>query len=196
MAVKISVNKNRELTPASSKFFGEVALEKRWLEDGTFSPTDVFLCRVNLQEVAQYVDLPDILKDGALLFFIDIEDEPVSCRVLFTKKEDYSLDFNETGDELSDEFDEEEEEFEGYDTSEAFAIDFSKGDKNTAMFVNDDKVFENEVCLLRYFPEEFTEIDFLSDIAGAIYIIIDRSAFEKADFKDAKVYFAENKKLS
>lgn len=194
MAVKISVNKNRECTPVSSKFFGETALEKRWLEDGTFSPTDVFLCRVNLAEVAQYVDYPDILKGGALYFFIDIEDEPVSGKVLFSKDASFEVDFNEAGED--DDEEDGEDDDEGYDLSEEFAIEFSKGDKNTAMFVKDDKVFDGEICLLRYFPQEFEDIDFLSDIEGAIYFIVDKKDFERGDFSGVKVYFAENKKLS
>ena len=182
MSAKIKIKRGVVPHYSSSKFFGETTMEREWLDCGLFSPTDVFLCRINLEDIKGLSGAEVLPSDGALFFFIDIESEPVDCKVLYSKTADHLVDFNEEADL-------------DYDLSEDFAIGFSEGEKNTAMLVRDDKVYENETCLLRFTPSEFEEIDFLSDMDGSLYFVIETSALKKLDFSAAKVFYCENKKL-
>ena len=34
-----------------SKFFGEILLPNEWLEENVFSPTEMFLCQINLEQL-------------------------------------------------------------------------------------------------------------------------------------------------
>ena len=55
------------------------------------------------------------------------------------------------------------------------------------MLCRDEKVFDNEVCLLRFCPREFEELDFLSDIDGNVYFVIDKESLKKRDFSAVKL---------
>ena len=174
MAIKIKVDENSLCDLGSSKFFGEILLEEKLLKDDTFSPTDIFLCQIDLEDITM-LDKANLLPhEGVLQFFIDLDASPVSCKIIYSKDADAYCAFNEESDC-------------GYEVEEPLCIGFDSGDEGCAMLVKDEKVLSGEVCLLRFCPREFDCLDFLFDIEGKVYFIIDSEALGRRDFTQTKV---------
>lgn len=177
MAIKIKTDGK---VVGKSKFFGGIEIKDEWIEQDLFSPTDIFLCSIDLEEIKGY-DADNLLPPkGKLLFFVDIDQTPATCKVLYLEEGDAYVEFNE--DSECD-----------YDVETEVPIIFESGSENTAMLIKDEKVFDGETCLLRFCPAEFDEIDFLSDVNGRLYFIIDNESLKARDFSKTKLYFAESK---
>ncbi len=174
MSVKIKTGGFADLD--ASKFFGEILLPEKWLKDGIFGETEIFFCQINLEDFSSY-DVGNLLPhEGMLYFFLDLEKVPAEGIVrYFDGLPEAYTDFNEEADA-------------GYDVETELPIVFEQGaDEKTAMLCHDEKVFDNEVCLLRFCPREFEELDFLSDIDGNVYFVIDKDSLKKCDFTAVKL---------
>ena len=178
MAIKISTEKYSEAGLSDSKFFGEILLEEKLLKGDYFSPTDVFLCALELEKMTAFDGEGSLPKSGTLLFFVDIDARPATAKVVLCEKADALVDFNEDSDC-------------GYEVEDPVAIDFSCGETGTCCLVRDEKVKDDETCLLRFSTGEFEDVDFLSDTRGSLYFIIKTDALRNRDFSDVKVYFSE-----
>ena len=174
MSIKIKVGDFADLN--TSKFFGEILLPESWLKDGIFGESEIFFCQINLEDLSPY-DVGNLLPhEGMLYFFLDLDKAPAEAIVRYYSglPEAYT-DFNEEVD--SD-----------YDLETEVPIAFEAvADKNTAMLCRDEKVYENEVCLLRFCPREFPEIDFLNDINGKVYFVIEKESLKNRDFSAVKL---------
>ena len=179
MAIKIKI-KGESSIDTPSVLFGGVTVEEDWLKRESFSPTDVFLCRVDLSEIKDFPEKKMLGDKGYLYFFVDIEKNPADCKVLFSVDPDAFVEFNYDSDC-------------GYDVENGYAIGFSAGDKGTAMFLKDEKVLNDEICLLRYDTSEFKETDFLGDLNGALYFVIAEEELKRGDLSKTKLYFVDKK---
>ncbi len=173
MSIKITVNDvDAELD--QSKFFGEILLPEKWLEDDVFSPEEMFLCQLNLSEVYESVGKTMLPESGMLYFFIDYQKNPQAVVRYFDGEADAYTMFNE--------------DWEGdYDVYTEWPMEFSlqASDKDTAMLIKDENVGEGEVALLRYVSNSL-DVDFLSDSECVMYFMISEKDLREGNF--SKVY--------
>ena len=112
--------------------------------------------------------------------------------------------FDEAFDDEDDGYDECEGEeipvvFEEWDETEGFAGGSARGGaslrgkalRGSAMLCRDEKVFDNEVCLLRVDADEL-DIEFLRGMGGMLYFTIDKAALKKRDFSAAVAFVGGN----
>lgn len=178
MAIKIRTDKNAPTGLYDSKFFGEIPLDERLIKSGYFSPTDVFLCALDLAELSRFDGAAVLPKNGMLLFFVDPETAPASAKVVYVDNADAYVCFNEDSDC-------------GYEVEDPVAITFSAGEEGTCCLVKDDKVKDGETCLLRFRTCEFEEVDFLCDVRGSLYFIARTADILRGDFSETQLYFVE-----
>lgn len=190
MSVKLII-KDEDCDIEQSKFFGEILLPEQWLLDDVFSPDELFLCQINLDDLASAVGKTLLPDHGMLYFFIDYKKKPQAVVRYFDGEADAYTLFNE--------------DWEGdYDVTTEWAIDFSsfldkslfrleKGacvqNKNdfsargefTAMLVKDENVESGEIAILKYVPDS-SDLDFLSGTKNTLYFIMEESALKRLDF--------------
>lgn len=190
MSVKLII-KDEDCDIEQSKFFGEILLPEKWLLDDVFSPDELFLCQINLDDLASAVGKTLLPDHGMLYFFIDYKKKPQAVVRYFDGDADAYTLFNE--------------DWEGdYDVITEWAIDFSsrldkslfrleKGagvqSKNTfsarddfsAMLVKDENVESGEIAILKYAPDT-SDLDFLSGTNKTVYFIMKESALKQSDF--------------
>ncbi|MBR1890960.1 MAG: DUF1963 domain-containing protein [Clostridia bacterium] len=157
---------------AKSKFFGLADLPEVWLEGDEFSPTEILLCQINLEEISPFCGelLP---KTGFLYFFMDLESSPVKGVVRYSEFVDANTLFNDGA-----EYD--------YDLLTPAVMEFSVEEKaENGLFSNEKKLLKNEVCLLKFTPDTLRGVDFLSGEQGSFCFLIDRSDLSKRFFDKA-----------
>ena len=156
-----------------SKFFGEAYLPEKWIEGDEFSYTEVFICQINLEEVAA-LDEQKLLPDkGYLYFFMDFDVKPVNGIVRYSESPDACTFFNEDAEA-------------DYDVETEYAIEFFKaGDAPAGLLAKHKKLYDNEVCLLKFTPDTLSDMDFLSGTDGAIMFVIDKEALKRREFDKA-----------
>ena len=180
-AIKIKIDDARTDCDVNvSHFFGGVMMPESWLKGGVFSPTDLFLCVIDLSQLKKAVGASQIKDSGFLYFFVDTESSPAACKALYAESPDSYVEFN---------YDAETE----FDVETARPIRFEKGESGSAMFIRDEKVYDGETCLLRFDTAEFKEIDFLSDLDGYLYFIIDNKSLDRGEYNKTKLYFVDKK---
>lgn len=168
---------NDDFTKFSSKFLGDVAIPRKWLDDDIFSENDIFLAQINFSNL-EYFDT-GLLKKGLLYFFLDITDFS-KCKVLYTLDNDLvTVGFN---DEIKS----------NYNLSLGYNLTFTN---NKEFYFDGTKMFGNpaftqlesdEILLFQFDSLDNAEIDFLSDKECYIQFIIKKDDFQKFDF--SKVY--------
>lgn len=190
MSVKLII-KDEDCDIEQSKFFGEILLPEQWLLDDVFSPDELFLCQINLDDLASAVGKTLLPDHGMLYFFIDYKKKPQAVVRYFDGEADAYTLFNE--------------DWEGdYDVTTEWAIDFSSfldkslfrleqgacvQNKNdfsargefTAMLVKDENVESGEIAILKYVPDS-SDLDFLSGTKNTLYFIMEESALKRLDF--------------
>ncbi len=158
---------------ADSKFFGEAFLPESWLDGDEFSLTEVFFCQINLEKVAKYGGQKLLPEKGYLYFFIDFDLKPVKGTVRYAENPDACTFFNEDAEV-------------GYDVEKEVGIDFYVADDAPAgLLCKHEKLYDNEVCLLKFTPDAFSDMDFLSGTDGAIMFVIDKDDLENRRFDKA-----------
>ena len=147
----------------SSRFFGEAYLPESWLGSDEFSLTEIFFCQIDLEKIAP-LNKSGLLPDkGYLYFFIDFDVTPVKGTVRYAPDPDALTFFNEGAE--SD-----------YDVETARGITFYEAETaDNGLFEAHKKLYDNEVCLLKFTPNTLPDIDFLSDTDGAIMFVIDKT---------------------
>jgi len=155
-----------------SKFFGAAFLPDKLIESDEFSFGEVFICQINLSELAPF-DKKGLLPDsGWLYFFMDFDCKPVKGIVRYSESADAYTFFNEDA-ELD------------YDVETEYAVEFSDGEADNGVFAGHKKLYDNEVCLLKFTPDTLGDMDFLSGTNGSIMFVIDRESLSKRQFDKA-----------
>ena len=173
MSLKIKIDKNGQTEVGSSKFFGQAFVPENWLYKGEFSPTEIFFCQLDLSEI-QKVEKTDLLfEKGYLYFFFDFEEKIAKGVVRYAAEPDASVFFNEEAET-------------DYDVETEYKIVFERADKiENGLFSNEKKLVGNEVCLLKFTPDSFEEIDFLSGVEGSVCFVIEKGDLIKKRFEKA-----------
>ena len=68
MSIKLTTS-DYDVELEESKFFGEILLPEKWLMDDIFSPDEMFLCQINLEQVYEQVG-KTMLKESGILYFL------------------------------------------------------------------------------------------------------------------------------
>ncbi len=174
MSVKITVN-DVDAEMDQSKFFGEILLPEKWLEDDVFSPEEMFFCQLNLSEVYESVGKTVLPESGTLYFFIDYQKKPQAVVRFFDGEADAYTMFNE--------------DLEGdYDVYTEWPMEFSRNasDNDTALLVKDENVGEGEIALLRYVSKSL-DVDFLSDSECILYFLISEKDLREGNFSAVRL---------
>ena len=176
MSIKIKAGDFADLD--ESKFFGEIVLPEKWLKDDVFGEDEIFLCQIKLEDVAVYDRANHLPKSGTLYFFLDGGSATTKGVVrYFCGVADAYTDFNEG--------------FEEYEEDE-IPIEISDCDEPTgsAMLCRDEKLLDNEICLLRIDANELG-IEFLKDAGGMLYFAIDKDDLKRKDFSKVVTFVGE-----
>ena len=166
----IAIKRGRE--DANSRFFGEALLPESWLGGGEFSPTELFLCQIDLSELDSACGESPLPKEGFLYFFIDFGVSPAKGIVRYALSADSLTPFNEDY-----EFDD--------DVETPFPVSFEVKNAVTGLLCDEKKLFGGEVCLLRYGADSVNGLEFLADTDVTIMFVIDKTALEKRQFEKA-----------
>ena len=158
-----------------SKFFGEAFLPEEWLKSDEFSPTVIFFCQIDLSVASAYDDEGVLPKEGYLYFFMDFDVSPTKGIVRFSCSPDAATEFNE-GAETD------------YDVETELKISFSRAeDGQNGLLCRHEKLFDNEICLLKFTPDSLPETDFLSGVDGALMFVIDKDKLKNLDFSQVSL---------
>lgn len=173
MSVKITV-KDEDCDIETSKFFGEILLPEKWLEDDVFSPEELYFCQINLREVYDAVGKTTLPEEGMLYFFIDYASKKPKAVVRYYDGEpDAYTMFNE--------------DWEGdYDVYTEWPMSFSLSDEGTAMLIKDEKLPDDEIVLLRYVPDS-SEVDYLTGSDKTLNFVIKKEELKNRDFSGVKL---------
>lgn len=177
MSIKIKIN-DSDCDIESSKFFGDMLLPEKWLIDDVFSPDEMFLCQINLEEVYEAVGKTLLPEEGMLYFFIDYKKKPLAAVRYSTEEADAYTCFNE--------------DWEGdFDVYTDWEMEFSFDAKTKSrLLCKDANVSEGEIALLKYVPNE-SDMDFMADSGKALYFIINEIDLKNKDFSKVKLKFAD-----
>ena len=156
-----------------SKFFGEAFLPESWIAGDEFGCFEVFICQIDLEEVAPF-DKNGLLPDkGYLYFFMDFDSKPVKGIVRYAESPDASTFFNEDADV-------------DYDVETEYVVDFyGADDAPVGLLCRHKKLYDNEVCLLKFTPDSLADMDFLSGTDGVIMFVIDKDDLKNRRFENA-----------
>ncbi len=177
MSIKLTTS-DYDVELEESKFFGEILLPEKWLMDDIFSPDEMFLCQINLEQVYEQVGKTMLKESGILYFFIDYKKRPQAvCRYYDGEVDAYTC-FNE--DWESD-----------YDVINPWAIDFSLGEGDIAMLCRDENVPEDCIALLKFSADK-TEIDFMAGTNNTIYFLISLDDLKKGNYDKTYLKIVKN----
>lgn len=169
----IAIKINNACGVADSKFFGEAYLPESWLDSDEFSLTEVFFCQINLEDVAKFDEQKLLPDKGYLYFFMDFDCKTVKGIVRYAESPDAYTFFNEDAEV-------------DYDVETEFGMDFYPADNAAVgLLAKHKKLYENEVCLLKFTPDAFADMDFLSGTDGAIMFVIDKEDLKNKKFDKA-----------
>ena len=169
--IAIKTENVRDVT--DSKFFGEAYLPERWLDGDEFSLTEVFFCQINLEDVAKFDEQKLLPEKGYLYFFMDFDCKPIKGIVRFSDKPDAYTFFNEDAEV-------------DYDVETDMGIGFyAADDAPVGLLCKHKKLYDNEVCLLKFTPDALPDMDFLSGTDGAIMFVIDKEDLKNRRFDKA-----------
>lgn len=170
---KIVIDGKKRAEIEASKFFGQAFIPEAWLKGGEFSPTEIFFCQINLEELQGLAPEGLLPKSGYLYFFFDFDFKPAKGIVRFAESPDASTFFNEEAEV-------------DYDVETEYPIAFEAANKaENGMFCKEKKLIGEEVCLLKFTPDSFPEMDFLSGVKGSVCFIINKSDLLKKNFEKA-----------
>lgn len=176
MSIKITV-KDQDAEMDQSKFFGEILLPEKWLEDDVFSPEEMFFCQLNLTEVYEAIGKTMLPESGTLYFFIDYKKNPQAVVRYYEGEADAYTAFNEDLESNYDVFTEWPMEF----TANA-----QKGD--SALLCKDENVPDGEVALIKYLSNSL-DLDFLEDKNCALYFLISEKDLILKNFTNVTLKF-------
>lgn len=151
-----------------SRFFGDPVVPEKWADKEPWPEDDIFMCQINLLDLAGY-DTGGLLPDeGYLYFFADISDGLKVHPIISTDEpdtiyEDCNMGFE---DETSD------------DIFTDWVIRFGKG---SGSFLSREG---DRVVLLEFDPRH-TQMDFLKGIGGKVRISVTESGLRSGDLSDA-----------
>ncbi|MBO7368978.1 MAG: hypothetical protein J6U25_01675 [Clostridia bacterium] len=158
--MKIKISKSEQNDIESSKFFGQAFIPEKWLFGDEFSPTEIFFCQIRLADLNGLSPEGLLPEDGYLYFFFDFDCKPAKGIVRYSRNPDSYTFFNE-GAELD------------YDVETEYPITFEAASvAENGMFLKEKKLVENEICLLKFTPDSFSGMDFLSGVAGCVCFVI------------------------
>lgn len=170
MYIKIDFERETELE--DSKFYGEIALPEKWLEQNVFGAEEMFVCqiRADMLNRVQRGALP--FENGTLFFFIDLKKAPYKAIVRYFDgdMEAYCC-FNE---EMESEV----------DVLTPLAIDFTDSpDGASGRMLFTDSNTDGLLCLLKI---DYDEDDPVLPFNGDVYFLISPEDFEKGNFHNVK----------
>lgn len=190
MSVKLII-KDEDCDLEQSKFFGEILLPEKWLLEDAFSPDELFLCQINLDDLASSVGKTLLPDHGMLYFFIDYKKKPQAVVRYFDGEIDAYTLFNEDWEGDYDVITEWAIDFSSCLDKPSFRIekgtnvqplhDFSTRENFNAMLVKDENVESGEIAILKYVPDA-SDMDFLSGTEKTLYFIMKESALKESDF--------------
>lgn len=190
MSVKLII-KDEDCDLEQSKFFGEILLPEKWLLEDEFSPDELFLCQINLDDLASAVGKTLLPDHGMLYFFIDYAKKPQAVVRYYDGEADAYTSFNEDWEGDYDVVTEWAIDFSSFLDKSSFRLekgenlkdenDFLKRENFTAMLVKDENVENGEIAILKYVPDA-SDIDFLSGTKKTLYFIMKESALKEFDF--------------
>ena len=173
MSLKIKIDNSGTYSEDTSKFFGQAFVPEKWLKDGEFAPTEIFFCQIDLEEI-QKIEKTDLLAEkGYLYFFFDFEEKIAKGIVRYAESPDASVFFNEEAET-------------DYDVETEYKIKFERAEKiENGLLSKEKKLVGDEVCLLKFTPDSFEEIDFLSGVEGSVCFVIEKGDLIKKRFEKA-----------
>lgn len=177
MSVKIIIN-DVDCDIENSKFFGDMLLPEKWLIDDVFSPDEMFLCQINLEELSDAVGKTLLPDSGMLYFFIDYKKKPLAVVRYFDGEADAYTCFNEDWDA-------------DFDVYEDWLITFdSKVDEEgSKLLYRDASIGEDEIALLVYDPSS-SPMDFMAGKDKKLYFIVKVADLKNRNFSNVKLKIA------
>lgn len=190
MSVKLII-KDEDCELDQSKFFGEILLPEKWLMENVFSPDEMFLCQINLENLYEKVGKTYLPESGMLYFFIDYKKKPMAVVRYCNEEADAYTCFNEDWEGDYDVLTEWALDYElcnsndngGEKTGNGFTL-YKGGKKDfSEMLCKEDFLPDDEIALLKFTPNT-SEMDFMSDEEKLMYFIIKIEDLKKLDFSN------------
>lgn len=152
-----------------SKFFGEILLPNAWLEENVFSPTEMFLCQINLEQL--YTEIGETLlpKTGILYFFIDYGKKLTAKVRYFDGDLDGYTCFNEDWED-------------DFDAITDLSVEFAHGEDGVVLLANTQDLFGDDVCLLKVNTADEDVLDINLAPNKTLYFMIDKKALLSRNF--------------
>ncbi len=167
MFVNFDFEKECELT--DSKFFGEIALSSKQIENGNFSSEEMFVCQINLEQLSSIKQFEYLPKSGVLCFFIDMKKPPYKAIIRhFDVEFDSYLNFNEDLDFVENVIDE-------------IGIEFCDDETYCEFYYEYDA---QTMCLLKI---EYFDKEPILPIYGDVLFLIDKEDLKRFDLSKAKL---------
>lgn len=190
MSVKLII-KDEDCELDQSKFFGEILLPEKWLMENVFSPDEMFLCQINLENLYEKVGKTYLPERGMLYFFIDYKKKPLPVVRYCDEDVDAYTCFNEDWEGDYDVFTEWALDYELYNQSDKNAEKTGNGftlykgaeEEFSEMLCKEDFLSDDEIVLLKFAPNT-SEIDFMSYEEKSVYFIIKIEDLKKQDFSN------------
>lgn len=169
--IAIKIIDGDEIT--ASKFFGRAFLPESWLGSDEFSESEIFFCQIALADLKGFEGAEVLPDEGYLYFFMDFDRRTVKGTVRFALSPDAYTFFNE---QAEIDYDVETERLIGF---------YRADDADAGLLPRHKKLSDSEVCLLKFTPDRFDKMDFLSGVNGSIMFVIDAKDLKNRRFDKA-----------
>lgn len=177
MSVKIIIS-DVDCDIEDSKFFGDMLLPEKWLIDDVFSPDEMFLCQINLEELSDAVGKTLLPDTGMLYFFIDYKKKPLAVVRYFDGEADAYTCFNEDW----------EDDFDVYEDWQ-ITFDSLADEEGSKLLSRNAPIEEDEIALLVYDPSS-SPMDFMAGKDKKLYFVMKVTELKKHDFSNVKLKIA------
>ena len=155
-----------------SKFFGEILLPNEWLEKNVFSPDELFLCQINLEQLYDEYGETILPKTGMLYFFLDYGKKLCAKVRYFDGELDGYTCFNEDWEA-------------DFDFVTDLSIEFEAGNDGIVLLPDEANKFDDDVCLFKLdtSKEDLLACDFYK--GKTLYFVIDKQSLKNKNFENA-----------
>ncbi len=184
--ISVTLSKAQRENAMASKFFGNPVFPGEWFGTDYFDDEKAFMCQINLKDIAPF-DTDNLLPhEGYLYFFIDPRDYTRSFKVRYYEGEP---------DEVYESYNFDRQGNVDDDIMTEYRMTFKKEEEERtdgAKLLGLPHIMEHKVLLdgeklLFQFDPLASDMEFLDDVGGLLYFIIDDVDLKNRNFDNVKL---------